>query len=110
LGSGDLVLRALLSGRTIGDELKTASPVTLTSLAVILGLLIAFIAAQVWDNVAHANEHVGQEATGQIQRIDIRRVSPGGTGPNWKVADIIPQPPLQSLQKYTPSSRICLAL
>jgi hypothetical protein len=53
----------LLSRRTLGEELKTVSAVTLTPLAVILGLLIAFIAARVWDNVAHANEHVGQEAT-----------------------------------------------
>jgi hypothetical protein len=34
---------AMLSGRTIGEELKTASPVTLTPLAVILALLIAFV-------------------------------------------------------------------
>jgi len=29
---------------------------------------------------------------GEIQSITIRRVRPKGTGPNWKVADIIPQP------------------
>jgi hypothetical protein len=29
-----------------------------------------------------------------IQRVMIRRLSPKGTGPNWKVADIIPQPTL----------------
>ena len=28
----------------------------------------------------------------EIQRVTIRRLSPKGTGPNWKVADIIPQP------------------
>jgi hypothetical protein len=54
---------AALSRRAIGEELKTISAVTLTPLAVLLGLLIAFIAARVWDNVAHANEHVGQEAS-----------------------------------------------
>jgi hypothetical protein len=53
----------LLSRRTLGEELKTLSAVTLTPLAVILGLLIAFIAARVWDNVAQADEYVGQEAT-----------------------------------------------
>lgn len=54
----------LLSRRTVGEELKTISPVTLTSpLAVIMGLLIAFIAARVWSNVAKANEHVEQEVT-----------------------------------------------
>ena len=28
----------------------------------------------------------------EIQRVTIRRLHPKGTGPNWKVADIIPQP------------------
>ncbi len=27
-----------------------------------------------------------------IQRVMIRRLNPKGAGPNWKVADIIPQP------------------
>jgi hypothetical protein len=27
-----------------------------------------------------------------VQRVMIRRLNPKGTGPNWKVADIIPQP------------------
>jgi hypothetical protein len=30
----------------------------------------------------------------EIQRVTIRRLHPKGTGPNWKVADIIPQPSL----------------
>jgi hypothetical protein len=30
----------------------------------------------------------------EIQRVTIRRLHPKGTGPNWKVADIIPQPTL----------------
>ena len=30
----------------------------------------------------------------KIQRVTIRRLRPKGTGPNWKVADIIPQPAL----------------
>jgi hypothetical protein len=28
----------------------------------------------------------------EIQRVTIRRLHPKGTGPNWKVADLIPQP------------------
>jgi hypothetical protein len=52
---------ALLSRRPIGEELKAVSPVTLTPLAVLLGLLIAFIAGRIWENVANANDHVGQE-------------------------------------------------
>lgn len=31
---------------------------------------------------------------GEIQRVTIRRLRPNGSGPNWKVADIIPQPTL----------------
>jgi hypothetical protein len=31
---------------------------------------------------------------GQIQRVTIRRLHARGTGPNWKVADLIPQPTL----------------
>jgi hypothetical protein len=27
-----------------------------------------------------------------VERVMIRRLNPKGTGPNWKVADIIPQP------------------
>jgi hypothetical protein len=54
---------AALSRWPVAAQLKTISPVTLTPLAVILGLLIAFLAARVWENVAHANEYIGQEAS-----------------------------------------------
>ena len=57
------VCATVLGRKPVGEELKTISPVTLTPLAVILGLLIAFIAGRIWDNVAHANEHVGREAS-----------------------------------------------
>jgi len=30
----------------------------------------------------------------EIQRVTIRRLHPMGRGPNWKVADLIPQPTL----------------
>ena len=30
-----------------------------------------------------------------IQRVTVRRLSPRGAAPNWKVADLIPQPPMQ---------------
>ena len=65
-----------LSRRAMGEELKTISPVTLTPLAVLLGLLIAFIAARVWDNVARANEHVGQEATALSEVILLSNILP----------------------------------
>lgn len=37
---------------------------------------------------------VARRTTGgkDIQRVMIRRLNPKGAGPNWKVADIIPQP------------------
>ena len=50
-----------LSRRSIAEELKSISPVTLTPLAVILGLMLAFLAARVWENVGHAQEYVGRE-------------------------------------------------
>jgi hypothetical protein len=33
---------------------------------------------------------------GEIQYIAIRRLRPNDGGPNWKVADIVPQPSLQT--------------
>jgi Protein of unknown function (DUF4239) len=55
-------LAAALSRRHIAEQLKAISPVTLTPLAVILGLLIVFLAARVWENAGRANEYIGQEA------------------------------------------------
>jgi len=52
-----------LSRRPVAEQLKTISPVTLTPLAVVLGLLIVFLAARVWENVGHANEYIRQEAS-----------------------------------------------
>ncbi|HVG52703.1 MAG TPA: hypothetical protein VM867_13800, partial [Xanthobacteraceae bacterium] len=56
------VCATVLGRKQVGEELKTISPVTLTPLGIILGLLIAFLAGRIWENVAHANEHVGREA------------------------------------------------
>jgi hypothetical protein len=58
----------LLSRRPVGEDLKMLSPVTLTPLAVILGLLIAFLATRVWDNVGRARDYIGQEA-GALSRV-----------------------------------------
>jgi hypothetical protein len=54
---------AAVSRRPVAQQLKMISPVTLTPLAVVLGLLIAFLATRVWENVGHANEYIGQEAS-----------------------------------------------
>ena len=53
-------LSAILSGRKVAQDLKAVSPVTLTPLEVILGLLIAFLAYQVWGNLDRAREYVGR--------------------------------------------------
>jgi hypothetical protein len=55
-------LAATLSRHSIAEDLKALVPATLTPLAVILGLLIAFLASRVWTNVDRANEYVGREA------------------------------------------------
>ena len=48
---------------------KAASPVTLTPLAVIFGLLVGFLAADVWPNFERARNTVGQEALGLRQAL-----------------------------------------
>jgi hypothetical protein len=56
-------LTLIISRRPVAQQLKTCSPVTLTPLAVILGLLIAFLASRVWTNLDRAGEYVGREAS-----------------------------------------------
>jgi hypothetical protein len=55
-------LAATLSRRSVARDLKAVVPTTLTPLGVILGLLIAFLAARVWTNLDQAGHYVGQEA------------------------------------------------
>lgn len=52
-----------LSRRAIAVQLRAMSPVTVTPLAVILGLLIAFLAGRVWENIARANLYIEQEVS-----------------------------------------------
>src|SRR5215213_3205800 len=52
----------MLARRPVASQLKACSPVTLTPLAVILGLLLAFLSSRVWTNVDRAGEQVGREA------------------------------------------------
>src|SRR6266496_2527262 len=54
---------AMLAQRRVAIALKATTPVMLTPLAVITGLLVAFLASRVWLNVDHANAHVAQEAS-----------------------------------------------
>src|SRR5215831_19224792 len=48
--------------RRIADELKATTPVMLTPLAVLTGLVIAFVASRIWVNFDHANTLVRDEA------------------------------------------------
>jgi Protein of unknown function (DUF4239) len=53
---------AVAAGRRGPGDFKAVSPVTLTPLAVIVGLLTGFLAAHVWTNVERADAHIGHEA------------------------------------------------
>jgi hypothetical protein len=59
----------ILSRGAIAKELKAVSPATLPPLAVILALLLAFLASRVWTNVDRAGEYVGQEASALRQAV-----------------------------------------
>src|SRR5262245_3100421 len=59
----------IVSRRAVAKDLKAASPVTLTPLAVILALLLAFLSSRVWSNVDRAGEYVGQEASALRQTV-----------------------------------------
>jgi hypothetical protein len=52
----------LLSGRRIAHDLQAITPVLLTPMAVIGGLLIAFLAARTWSNLDRAYGFSAQEA------------------------------------------------
>ncbi len=58
-----LIASAPLAARPIGADLKATTPVMLTPLSVIIGLLIAFLATRVWNNLDRANNYVAQEAS-----------------------------------------------
>jgi hypothetical protein len=60
---------ATMSRRLIADQLKATTPVMLTPLAIISGLLIAFLASRVWSNVDRANTYIAQEASAIRQSV-----------------------------------------
>ncbi|HUC18967.1 MAG TPA: hypothetical protein VMA37_14905 [Acetobacteraceae bacterium] len=59
-----LAVTTYFSNRPIAADLRLVTPVLLTPLAVITGLLIAFLSARVWANLDHADADVAQEANG----------------------------------------------
>jgi Protein of unknown function (DUF4239) len=74
-----LIGLAVLSRSPIAGSLHVTTPAMLTPLGVILGLVIAFLAARVWANVDHANGYVVEEASGLRQAILVSAVLPSDT-------------------------------
>lgn len=69
----------VLSRSPIAGALHVTTPAMLTPLAVILGLVIAFLATRVWGNVDHAQAYVVEEASGIREAILISSVLPSDT-------------------------------
>jgi Protein of unknown function (DUF4239) len=68
--AGIVLLGAVVvSQRPIAAALKATTPVMLTPLGLITGLVIAFLASRVWSNVDHANTYVAQEASAIRQTV-----------------------------------------
>jgi hypothetical protein len=70
---------ALLARTSVAGALHVTTPAMLTPLGVILGLVIAFLAARVWANVDHAHGYVAEEASGLRQAILMSAVLPSDT-------------------------------
>jgi hypothetical protein len=54
---------ALISRLAIAHHVNATTPAMLTPLGVVTGLVIAFLAARVWENVDHAHVYVAEEAS-----------------------------------------------
>jgi Protein of unknown function (DUF4239) len=74
-----LVGLVLLSRSPLATALQVTSPAMLTPLAVILGLVIAFLASRVWANVDRAQGYVVEEASGLRQAMLMSAVLPPDT-------------------------------
>lgn len=70
----------LLAHPMLALELKATTPVMLTPLAVLLGLLIAFLAQRVWTNIDHAYAHIGAETSALRQAALLAEALPPETG------------------------------
>jgi hypothetical protein len=62
--------------RPTAAELKATSPVMLTPLAVLAGLLVAFLASRVWSNLDRANTYVAQAASALRQSVLLAETLP----------------------------------
>jgi len=74
-----LVGLTVLSRSPMAGALQVTSPAMLTPLAVLLGLVIAFLASRVWANVDRAQGYVVEEASGLRQAILMCAVLPSDT-------------------------------
>ena len=74
-----LVGLTLLSRSPIAGALHVTTPAMLTPLAVLLGLVIAFLASRVWANVDRAHGYVVEEASGIRQTVLMSAVLPPDT-------------------------------
>jgi hypothetical protein len=70
-------IAALLAARGLGPSLKAISPVMLTPLAVIFGLIVAFLASQVWSDSQRAAAAVTREANALRTVVVLARQFPG---------------------------------
>ncbi len=73
------VAAAMISQRPVAAELKATTPVMMTPLGIIIGLLIAFLASRVWLNLDNANSYVAQEASAILQSILLADALPEDT-------------------------------
>jgi hypothetical protein len=69
----------MASRRRFATELKATTPVMLTPLSVIAGLLIAFLASRVWSNLDRAHTLVAQEASAIRESVILGGAFPAGT-------------------------------
>jgi hypothetical protein len=69
----------VISRWRIAGELKGMTPVMLTPLAVIVGLLIAFLASRVWTNIDRATFFIAQEASAVREAILLSDALPEAT-------------------------------
>jgi uncharacterized protein DUF4239 len=72
-------LVGLFAQRGHAADLKAISPVTLTPLAVVFGLFVGFLAAEVWPNFERARNHVADEAIGLRQAVILTEAMPAET-------------------------------
>lgn len=74
-----LAVATIISRHRVAGDLKALTPVLLTPLSVIAGLLIAFLASRVWANLDRANAYVAQEANAISEVAMLGRALPEAT-------------------------------